>query len=130
MGAIIHPPAIKCAFSEIESMKAAVEIEIACHPEGGLCFSCNDTSLTYDGYLDNIPVILSEFHCKAERSFKYNRQLLLRCGKPLGMANKVFMRMNQDGVICIQHLINENEEYPLFIDCFVHPLEYIALIVC
>lgn len=46
MGAIIEPSAIKCALSEIESMKSASEVEIACHPEGGICFSCNDSSLS------------------------------------------------------------------------------------
>ena len=126
MGAIITPAAMKCAFSEIENMKLASEIEIACHPEGGLCFSCNDTLMTYDGYLDILPTVLTEFYCKQERSWKYNRSLIIRCVKPLSLARKVFMRINQDGVVCIQHLINDDEDHPLFIDCFVHPLEYIA----
>lgn len=45
MGAIITPSGLRCALSDIESMKTAMEVEIACHPEGGLCFSCNDSSV-------------------------------------------------------------------------------------
>lgn len=126
MGTIIDPAAMKCALSDVEGMKTASEVEIACHPEGGLCFSCSDVSLSYDGYLDNSPSILTGFHCKEERSWKYSRQLILRCGKPLTIAKKVYMRINSNGVICIQHLINDDEEHPLFIDCFVHPLEFIS----
>ena len=80
----------------------------------------------YDGYLDNVNSVLLEFHCKEEKSWKYNRQLILRCGKPIGLARKVFMRINANGVICMQHLINDDSEHPLFVDCFVHPLEYIS----
>ena len=124
MGTIIHDPScIKCALLEIEQMKSASEVEVACHPEGGLCFSCNDASLSYDAYLDNQPSILNEFFCKEEKAWKFNRNLILRAGRPLNYANKLFMRMNANGIICIQHLINDDDENPLFIDCFIQPLE-------
>ena len=33
------------------------------------------------------------------------------------------MRITTEGIICLQHLINDDAESPLFIDCFIHPLE-------
>ena len=80
----------------------------------------------YDGFLDNVGSILSEFYCKEERSWKYSRSLLLRCGKPLSLAMKTFLRVNVDGVICIQHLLNDDAEAHLYIDCFLHPLDNIV----
>lgn len=84
----------------------------------------------YDGYLDNISSLLLEFHCREEKSWKYNRQLLLRCGRPLSLSTKVFMRITTEGIICLQHLINDDPESPLFIDCFIHPLEVINPCYC
>lgn len=78
---------------------------------------------SYDGYLDNHSSVLSEFHCKGEKSWKYNRQLFLRCGKPLSLSCKTFIRVNANGIVCIQHLINDDAESPLFVDCFLHPLD-------
>ena len=46
--------------------------------------------------------VLLEFHCKEEKSWKYNRQLILRCGKPIGLARKVFMRINANGVVSFE----------------------------
>ena len=121
-------------------MKSASEVEIACHPEGGLCVSCTDSLVSYvyiyiilnryDGFLDNVGSILSAFYCKEEKSWKYSKQLLLRCGKPLSLALKVFLRINNNGIICIQHLLNDDAEVQLFIDCFLHPMETVSFLVC
>ena len=55
----------------------------------------------------------------------YNRILFLRCGKALNNAVKTFIRVNTRGIVCIQHLLNDDAESPLFVDCFLHPLETI-----
>lgn len=91
---------------------------------------CRMISTRYDGFLDNVSSILAEFYCKEEKSWKYNRQHLLRCGKPLSLALKVFLRINNNGIICIQHLLNDDAEVQLFIDCFLHPLETVSFLVC
>lgn len=87
-------------------------------------------STRYDGFLDNVSSILAEFYCKEEKSWKYSKQHLLRCGKPLSLALKVFLRINNNGIICIQHLLNDDAEVQLFIDCFLHPLETVSFFVC
>lgn len=80
--------------------------------------------------MDNIGSILSEFYCKEEKSWKYSRALALRCTKPLSLALKSFLRINVDGIICLQHLLNDDAETHLYIDCFIHPLESVSLVVC
>lgn len=40
------------------------------------------------------------------------------------------MRITTEGIICLQHLINDDPESPLFIDCFIHPLEVINPCYC
>ena len=80
--------------------------------------------------MDNIGSILSEFYCKEEKSWKYSRSLALRCTKPLSLALKSFLRINVDGIICLQHLLNDDAETHLYIDCFIHPLASVSLVVC
>lgn len=82
-------------------------------------------NFSFDGFLDNVSSVLSEFSCKAEKSWMYNRVLFLRCGKALANSMKSFVRVNARGIVCMQHLLNDDAESPLFVDCFLHPLETI-----
>ena len=68
MGAIITPSALRCALSDIEVMKAATEVEIACHPEGGLCISCDDSSVMCNvghkhDHVDMMAIWTTSPHC-------------------------------------------------------------------
>ena len=69
MGAIVDPVAMRCVLSEVDNMKTAVEVEIACHPEGGICISCTDSLITYM-ILFNSNVDMTDFWITWDQFFR------------------------------------------------------------
>lgn len=51
----------------------------------------------------------------------YNRQLFLRTARALLIARETFVRINKEGMICIQHLLNDpNQDSPLTVTHVLH----------
>lgn len=52
-------------------------------------------------------------------SFRYRLNLLQRASKPLGEAEKTYVRINDRGFLSFQHLIRQTDAQSTFVEFFI-----------
>lgn len=103
--AIVMSDLFRDAFQELNELYGAQSVTITMDPsslrlsarsESGICF------------IDFGKEFFSLFECNAALEFTYRLALLQRASKPLGEAEKTFMRINSEGMLSFQHLLKQS----------------------
>jgi hypothetical protein len=116
--AIVPSEQLKDAFAELAELQGASHVSLSMNPaapylrlstegETGICF------------IDFGSEFFSLFDAPASLTFSYRLNLLQRASKPLGEAEKTFMRVNSDGILSFQHLIRQGDGQKTYVDFYV-----------
>lgn len=65
--------------------------------------------------------VFESFECETTCSFSYKLALLQPAVKALGLSHKTQLRINENGVLSIQHMIRDEDKNISFVDFLVAP---------
>jgi cell cycle checkpoint protein len=67
--------------------------------------------------------VIETFQCEEEMTVVYNFKMIQSSFKALGISTKTSVRINNEGMICLQFLVPISHNHSTFVDIYVEPLE-------
>ncbi|KAH9259973.1 hypothetical protein BASA81_001733 [Batrachochytrium salamandrivorans] len=103
--AIVASDLFRDAFQELSELYGAQSVTVTMDPSSLRLSARSETGVCY---IDFGKAFFSLFECNASLEFTYRLALLQRASKPLGEAEKTFMRVNSEGILSFQHLLKQS----------------------
>jgi len=114
---IMNSETLKEIFSELDATSESVQFTVS--PDSQ---HFRITTFGMSGiYHVDIPKesdVIEMLHCTSQVSFKYKLSLLKPSIKPLGISQKVSLRIDDTGLLCLQFMIKMEESHNCFIEFF------------
>ncbi|KAK8814184.1 hypothetical protein WA158_008046 [Blastocystis sp. Blastoise] len=123
---ILESSTLDCGVSDIYRIKDGKSIGIQ-FTENGLNILSDDSlfaKCTIFFKSDNSGII--SYSSENDHIYRYNREFFLRCMNTLSISLRSYIRINQEGMMCIQHMIGDDTNN-LYTDFFLLPLQDINM---
>lgn len=119
---IMESDFLKDAFSELDWSSPLITFFVSAEaPHFRLSTSGPSGSCQVDYPKDS--EVFELFECETTSSFSYKLQLLQPAVKALAQSHKTQLRINESGVLSIQHMIKDEEKNFSFVDFLIAPCE-------
>lgn len=122
--AILSSDALKDAFSELAEIGGAKKVQIQVSPLDPLLRLISiGTVGTIDIEFPRRSDAFISFHCEHEQCFSYSLPLLQHALRALSCAKETFLRINEPGMLTLQHMIVSSLGQRSFVDFVIYPLD-------
>lgn len=119
---IMNSEGLREAAGDLNLSGEAVEVLISpLSPYFRLSSSSDSNDFQIDYNKDS--KLIEMFECKQTQVNRYRTSLFKMCLKPLPLSNKVSIRTDDRGFICMQYLMKTEEDYTCFTEYYCSPLE-------
>jgi len=119
---IIKSESLRDAFNELDWSNSTVILKVSpSAPNFRLSTSGTGASCQVDYFQES--EVFESFECKQAQSFEYKLKLLQPCIKALAVSKKTQVRINTDGLLSLQHMIQTEDGQLSFVDFFIVPQE-------
>jgi len=117
---IIDGPQLREAFCMLQEMSGAASVSILLSPEAPFFrIKTHGQVLSCSVDFPKGPESLQEIKCKEAKECTYRLSLLQQAGKALLNADKTNIRMNANGSLALQHIINAGENKQTHVDYYI-----------
>jgi cell cycle checkpoint protein len=119
---ILPADIIKIAFQELDDTCDTIQFKVS-QSSPNLEFSAVGLAGESRILFSNNPIVMDSFYCETDCSFQYSFKMVQSSFKALILATKVNIRINEQGLLCLQYLLPFSDRDSFFLDVYIIPLK-------